>query len=62
MDSRLLLELLSNANGTSGYEHTLQKIILPAFEPYADEVKIDKMGNIIALKKGKVKLVTSIIS
>ena len=52
MDSRLLLELLSNANGTSGYEHTLQKIILPAFEPYADEVKIDKMGNIIALKKG----------
>lgn len=52
MDSRLLLELLSNANGTSGYEHTLQEIILPAFEPYSDEIKTDRMGNVIALKKG----------
>lgn len=52
MDSKSLLEILSNANGPSGYEHTLQDIILPPFKPYADDTRVDRMGNIIALKKG----------
>lgn len=53
MESKVLLEMLSNANGTSGYEHTLQDIIVSTFDKYCDEIKTDRMGNIIALKKGK---------
>lgn len=52
MESKVLLEMLSNTNGTSGYEYTLQDLIVSAFDKYSDEIKIDRMGNIIALKKG----------
>lgn len=52
MDSKLFLELLSNSNGTSGYEYSLNNLIVSAFEKYCDEIKTDRMGNIIALKKG----------
>lgn len=52
MESKVLLEMLSNTNGTSGYEYTLQDLIVSAFDEYSDEIKTDRMGNIIALKKG----------
>lgn len=52
MDSKLFLELLSNSNGTSGYEYSLNNLIVSAFEKYCNEIKTDRMGNIIALKKG----------
>lgn len=53
MDTKSFLELLSNSNAVSGYEHNLQKIITSAFEKYSDQIKIDKLGNIMVLKKGK---------
>lgn len=52
METKILLELLCNAQGVSGYEYHLNDIIVSAFREYTDDIKIDKLGNIIALKKG----------
>ena len=46
------LKLLSNYNGISGFEYTLKEKVISYFEKYADEVTVDKLGNITALKKG----------
>jgi endoglucanase len=47
-----LLQKLSNAHGISGFESSVAKIIVEELTPYVDEVKIDKMGNLVAVKKG----------
>ncbi len=47
-----LLEKLSNANGISGAEGAVAKIIRDEIAPYLDEIKTDRMGNLIAVKKG----------
>ena len=47
-----LLEKLSNANGISGDEGAVAKIIRDEIAPYVDEIKTDRMGNLIAVKKG----------
>ena len=47
-----LLEKLSNANGISGAEGVVAKIIRDEIAPYVDEIKTDRMGNLIAVKKG----------
>lgn len=54
MDLRLL-EKLCKARGISGDEFEVRKIILSEIEPFADDIKIDNLGNIIAFKKGNVK-------
>ena len=48
-----LLEKLSNAHGISGYEGSVREIIKKEIESYVDEVKIDTLGNLITIKKGK---------
>lgn len=48
----MLLEILSNASGVSGYEGNVRNIIKEKIEKYVDEIIIDKMGNVIAHKKG----------
>lgn len=48
----MLLEKLCNASGPSGYEGEVREIIKKEIAPYVDEIKIDRMGNIIAHKKG----------
>ncbi len=48
----MLLEKLCNENGVSGDEGAVRGIILSEIRPYADEVTVDTMGNLIALKKG----------
>ncbi|MCD6127515.1 MAG: M42 family metallopeptidase [Methanomicrobia archaeon] len=50
-----MLKSLSNAVGVSGYEDEVAELIKSEMEKYADEVEIDKMGNVIGLKKGKGK-------
>jgi len=45
-----LLERLSNAHGVSGYEGNIRQIIEKEVRPYVDEIKTDKMGNLIATK------------
>lgn len=48
----MLLETLTNAVGPSGFEGDVREIIKNEIRPYVDEIKIDRMGNIIAHKKG----------
>lgn len=53
----MLLEKLCNATGPSGYEGDVRAIIKEVIKDYVDEVKVDRMGNIIAHKKGSGKKV-----
>jgi endoglucanase len=48
----MLLEALSNASGVSGYEGEVRNIIKEEVKKYVDEVIVNRMGNIIAHKKG----------
>lgn len=48
-----LLELLSNENGVSGNENKIRDIIINEITQYADKIKIDTMGNVIAFKQGR---------
>lgn len=47
-----ILEKLSNAHGVSGYENNVRKMIEDEIRPYVDEVRTDKMGNLIATRRG----------
>jgi tetrahedral aminopeptidase len=47
-----LLKRLSEASGVSGDEGEVRKIVLETVKPLADEVKVDALGNVIALRKG----------
>ena len=51
-DLKSLLERLSNAHGVSGYEGNIRHIIEEEVRPYVDEIRTDKMGNLIATKRG----------
>lgn len=53
----MLLELLSNAKAPSSYEGEVRNLIKDEIKNYVDEIKIDRMGNIIAHKKGTGKRV-----
>ena len=48
-----LLEKLCKADGISGEEDEVRKIILEEIKPYVDDIKVDNMGNIIVFKKGR---------
>ncbi len=48
-----LLRTLSNAFGPPGNEEQVRKILSTELENYADEVRIDKLGNIFFYKHGK---------
>lgn len=48
-----MLKELCNAYGVSGNEEEIRSIIIEAIKPHCHSVKVDKLGNIIALKKGK---------
>jgi endoglucanase len=47
-----LVKKLVEAYGPSGFEDQMRALIRPEIEPYADEVWVDAMGNLIARKKG----------
>ena len=47
-----LLEKLCNACAVSGDEGEVRKIVLDEVKPYADEVKVDAMGNVLVTKNG----------
>lgn len=51
-DMKYLLENLSNAHGVSGYESNIRTIIEKEIRPFVDDIKIDRMGNLIAIKNG----------
>jgi len=47
-----LIKKLVEAYGPSGFEDGMRDIIRPEIEAYADEIRVDTMGNLIAFKKG----------
>lgn len=47
-----LIKKLVEAYGPSGFEDQMRDLIRPEIEPYADELRVDAMGNLIAFKKG----------
>ena len=48
---RKLIKQLSDFRGISGFEYRLNNEIKKMLEPYADEVKTDALGNVIAIKR-----------
>lgn len=46
------LEKLSNANGVTGRETEVRELMKKYLKPYVDETREDKLGNLIAFKKG----------
>lgn len=47
------LEKLSNTNGVTGREDSVRRLLSKLVKPYVDEIKVDKLENVIAIKKGK---------
>ncbi len=47
-----LLKKLSNAPGVSGFENNVRDLIKDELKESVDEINIDNMGNLIAIKKG----------
>jgi endoglucanase len=50
-----LLEKLCNAIAISGDESEVRKIVLEEVKPYADEVRVDALGNVLATRLGRAK-------
>jgi len=47
------LEKLSNACGVTGREEEVRKLMIKLMKPHVDEIIVDKLENVIAVKKGK---------
>ncbi|HUK84494.1 MAG TPA: M42 family metallopeptidase [Candidatus Acidoferrum sp.] len=49
------LEKLSNACGVTGRENEVRELMIRLMTPYTDEIIVDRLENVIAIKKGKEK-------
>jgi endoglucanase len=49
------LKRLSEARGVSGHEREVREIVMAEYKALADEVWVDSLGSVIALKRGKAK-------
>ncbi len=47
------LEKLSNACGVTGREGEVRNLLIKLMKPHVDEIVVDKLENVIAVKKGK---------
>ena len=47
------LEKLSNSCGVTGNETPVRELLTQLIEPYVDEITVDRLENVIAIKKGK---------
>ena len=47
------LEKLSNACGVTGREEQVRNLLIKLMKPHVDEIMVDKLENVIAVKKGK---------
>lgn len=48
-----LLKQICKTPGTSGFEQRIRELVIKEVSPLVDEVNVDAMGNVIAIKKGK---------
>ena len=53
IESTELLRQLSQASGVTGYEDEVRQLVQEAWEPLADEIRTDALGNLIAVKRGQ---------
>ena len=51
LNSKLFKEICETA-GAPGFEQQIRALVLKEIEAYADEISVDNMGNVTALKKG----------
>jgi len=47
-----LLERLCNVIAVSGDEGEVRKIVLDEIKPYAEDVRVDALGNVLATRRG----------
>ena len=52
LNTKLLAEICEVA-GAPGHEQRVREIVLREITSLVDEIKMDNMGNIVAIKKGK---------
>ena len=52
-DIGALLQMFSDAHGMSGYEDDVAALLRKEMEPLVDEVRTDKMGNVIGIRAGE---------
>ena len=50
----MLLKTLSELNGASGAEKPVRDYLREVLKPHADEIMVDKMGNLIVKKRGRL--------
>ncbi|MHB8063540.1 MAG: M42 family peptidase, partial [Ruminiclostridium sp.] len=50
-----ILKKVTQAFGVSGNEEEIRDVIISEIRKHVDEIKVDAMGNLIAIKKGKKK-------
>ena len=48
-----LMQIICETPGTSGFEQPIREVILKELKGLTDEITVDSMGNIVAIKKGK---------
>ena len=48
-----LIKKLTETYGPSGHEEPIREVIRAEVEPLADEVRVDALGNLLAVKKGR---------
>lgn len=48
-----LLKAICEMPGAPGFEQRIRQLVLDKVRPYVDELSVDPMGNVIAVKKGK---------
>ncbi len=53
MNTRKLLKKLSEVPGPSGYESRIAEAIRKAWRPYVDSMSIDRIGSVVAVKRGQ---------
>lgn len=56
-----LVKELCIARGISGREQTVRELIFKEIRPYADEISIDPLGNLLAFKKGEQRAQTKLM-
>ncbi len=52
MDIQLLKNICGTA-GAPGFEKQIRDLVISQIQPYVDEYRIDNLGNLVALKRGK---------
>jgi endoglucanase len=53
MEVTTFLRRLSEAAGVSGYEGSIRELVQSQFQQFADEVRTDRLGNVVALRQGE---------